>query len=282
MFCCGECKEGIVIVTRLSNDRVVAILCEQTLIDWLRKKLLFLICGLSCLAGTAMAQASREDLSDLVGRIEYSFYAGDSSSLKQAIEALEKADVSDGQRAAQSNSLNFGRWKLAQLLGDRKKNGDAGDVADRCTESIELKKFAKKAKAEHEALLAGCYAVLAEVRFVRTMWYRGSIDDHLEKARKLDPKNLQVQFVAAWAKAYREPGAPESYVGLKQAVAAFADNAGRLQDTGWGYAEALYMLGKTELARHDSLAARNALERALVIAPDYVAAQLLLKQLSVR
>src|SRR6185369_7235314 len=248
----------------------------------LRKNSFLLACGFSCLSGTAMAQTSREDLSDLVGRIEYSFYAGDSSALTQAIEALEKAEVGDAQRATQSNSLNFGRWKLAQLLGDRKKNSDAGDVADHCTESIELKKFTKKAKAEHEALLAACYAVLAEVRFVRTLWYRGSIDDHLEKARKLDPKNLQVQFVAAWTKAYREPGAPESYTALKQVVAAFADNAGRLQDTGWGYAEALYMLGRTELARHDSLAARNALERAVVIAPDYVAAQLLLKQLSVR
>src|SRR5207244_1468305 len=126
------------------------------------------------------------------------------------------------------------------------------------------------------------YAVLAEVRFVRALFYRSAADSHLEKAVKFDPKNLQVGFVSAWTRAHREPGAPETYTALKQCVSAFADNAGRLQDTGWGYAEALYMLGKTELARHDMLAARNSLERAIVIAPDYVAVQALLKQLTVR
>lgn len=251
------------------------------MIDWLRKYRFLLVCGL-CVSSNAMAQASQEELSDLVGRIEYSFYAGDTSALKQTLEALEKMDVDDARRADQINTLDFGRWKLAQLLAEKKQQGDAGDLADRCTESIEIRKFSKQAKAEHEALLAACYAVLAEARFVRTLWYRGSVDEHLEKATKFDPKSLQVKFVAAWAKAYREPATPETYAALKQSVAAFADNAGRLQDTGWGYAEALYLLGKAELARHDNLAARNALERAVVIAPDYVAVQTLLKQLTVR
>jgi len=274
-------KEGIVIVTRLSNDHVVAIFCEQALIG-IRKYSILVICGLGCMCTNAMAQASREDLSDLVGRIEYAYYAGDSAILKQALEALEKIELNDAQRPAQINALNFGRWKMSQLLAARKKQSDAGEFADKCTETIEVKRFSKKAKAEHEALLAACYGVLAEVRFVRTLWYRGSVDDHLEKAAKFDPTNLQVKFISAWAKASHAPGEPETYSALKQSVAAFADNAGRLQDTGWGYAEALYMLGNTELARRDTLAARNALERALVIAPDYVAAQVLLKKLAVR
>jgi len=238
--------------------------------------------GLVCIGTNAMAQTSREELNDLAGRIEYSFYAGDSSTLKQAIESLEKAEVGDAQRATQVNYLNFGRWKMAQMLADRKKGGDAADYADKCTDAVEVKKFSRKAKAEYEALQAACYAVLAEVRFVRALLYRSSMDSHLEKAVKLDPKNLQVTFVSAWTRAYREPGAPETYAALKQSVGSFADNAGRLQDTGWGYAEALYLLGRTELARRDTLAARNALERASVIAPDYVAVQALLKQLTVR
>ncbi len=252
--------------------------------DWLQKYALVLMCALSCvcISGSSIAQSSQEALNDLVGRVEYSFYSSDKSALKQSLDALEKVEIDDARRADQINALNFGRWKLAQLYAEKKMTGEAGDLADKCTESIEVKKFSKKAKAEHEALVAACYAVLAEVRFVRTLWYRNSIDDHLQKALKLDPKNLQVEFVAAWAKAFREPAAPESYSALKQVVAAFADSAGRLQDTGWGYAEALYLLGKAELTRHDNLAARNALERAVVIAPDYVGAQALLKQLSVR
>lgn len=248
----------------------------------LKKYSIFLICGLGWVYSDAMAQASREQLSDLVGRVEYAYYAGDASALKQALESLEKSQVDDSQRSEQINALDFGRWKMAQLLVERKKQGEAGDFADKCTESVELKKFSKKMRAEHEAIVAGCYAVLADARFVRTLWYKGSADDHLEKAAKADPKNLQVKFVSAWVKAHRDSADPDVDAALKQVVADFADSAGRLQDTGWGYAEALYLLGKSALAHHDMLAARNALERALVIAPDYVAAQILMKQLSVR
>jgi len=248
----------------------------------LRHYQLLMMFALICFCGPTVAQTSGEELSDLVGRVEYSFYAGDSSTLKQAIDALEKAEVTNGQKAMQVNYLNFGRWKMAQLLAERKQGGDAGEYADKCTDSVEVKKFSKKAKAEYEALQAACYAVLADVRFVRALLYHSSMESHLEKALKLDPKNLQVTFVSAWTKAYREPSTPETYVALKQSVSAFAENAGRLQDTGWGYAEALYLQGKTELAKHDALAARNSLERASVIAPDYVAVQALLKQLTVR
>lgn len=247
-----------------------------------QKYLTLIICGLGWVYSDAMAQSSHEQLSDLVGRVEYAYYAGDSSALTQALDSLEKSQVDESQQTEQTNALGFGRWKMAQLLAERKKQGEAGDFADKCTESIELKKFSKKARAEHEAIVAGCYQVLAEVRFVRTLWYKGSADDHLEKAAKADPKNLQVKFVSAWVKAHRDSGDAEADKALKQVVADFADSAGRLQDTGWGYAEALYLLGKSALAHRDMLAARNSLERALVIAPDYVAAQVLMKQLSVR
>lgn len=241
-----------------------------------------MVCGLCWVCSTAIAQSSREELSDLAGRIEYAFYSHDKPSLQQALEALQKADVDDAHRAEQLNSLDYGRWKLAQLYADDKMHGEAGELAEQCTGTVDIKAFSKKAKAEHEALLAACYEVLAEVRFVRTLWYRNAVDDHLQQAAKYDSGNLQVLFADAWIRAHHDPSEPATYAALKKSVAAFADNAGRLQDTGWGYAEALYLLGKAELSRHDNLAARNALERALVIAPDYAAAQTSLKQLTVR
>lgn len=234
------------------------------------------------MCSTVVAQSSQEELSDFVGRIEYAFYSQDKIALKQTLDALAKADVDEARHAEQINSLDYGRWKLAQLYARDKMHGDAAELAEHCTDAIDTGKFSKQARAEHEALLAACYEVLAEVRFVRTLWYRGEVDEHLKDAARHDPGSLQVMFVDAWIRAHHDPGDPETYAALKKSVAAFADNAGRLQDTGWGYAEVLYLLGKTELARHDNLAARNALERALVIAPDYAAAQTSLKQLTVR
>ena len=45
----------------------------------------------------------------------------------------------------------------------------------------------------------------------------------------------------------------------------------------WGHAEALALLGKSYLQRGEPVAARDALERALVMAPDYREAQELLQ-----
>jgi hypothetical protein len=45
----------------------------------------------------------------------------------------------------------------------------------------------------------------------------------------------------------------------------------------WGHAEALTQLGKSYLQRGELVAARDVLERALVLAPDYRQAQKLLQ-----
>jgi len=50
----------------------------------------------------------------------------------------------------------------------------------------------------------------------------------------------------------------------------------------WGQVEALTMLGETYLQRGDPVAARDALERALVMAPDYRQAQQLLQSAATR
>jgi Tfp pilus assembly protein PilF len=41
----------------------------------------------------------------------------------------------------------------------------------------------------------------------------------------------------------------------------------------WGHAEALMLLAQAQLSAGQTVAARDAIERALVIAPDYDAAQ---------
>ena len=45
----------------------------------------------------------------------------------------------------------------------------------------------------------------------------------------------------------------------------------------WGHAEALTLLGQSYLKRGEMVAARDVLERALVLAPDYRQAQKLLQ-----
>jgi len=221
-----------------------------------------------------MAQAAQEELTDLSSRVEYAFYSGDPPALRQALTSLEKLSVSSAQRDLQLNDLNYGRWKLAQLLAATNAD-EAGRSADSCVAAMP-----SKPSAEQAALTAACLTLLEELRSLRSLWYRNEREQRIKQATALDAKNLQVQFVAAWIKAEREPDAAETYVAVKNVVAAFSDASGRLHEAEWGYAEAWYLLGKMEFARHDVLAARNALERATLITPDYREAQALLKKLT--
>ena len=50
----------------------------------------------------------------------------------------------------------------------------------------------------------------------------------------------------------------------------------------WGHAEALTLLGESYLKRGDMVPARDVLERALVLAPDYRQAQKLLQTAATR
>ncbi|HET7132053.1 MAG TPA: hypothetical protein VFJ95_07380, partial [Gammaproteobacteria bacterium] len=61
----------------------------------------------------------------------------------------------------------------------------------------------------------------------------------------------------------------EAAVRLEHAVAAFDARPAALRGPEWGEAEALAALGELKLARGDAREARDLIERALLLAPDY-------------
>jgi len=68
--------------------------------------------------------------------------------------------------------------------------------------------------------------------------------------------------------------------GARRAVAAFeTERAGPEGLPGWGAAEAYLLLGQDLLAHNDPVGARDALERALLLAPDYAQARRLMAKL---
>ena len=107
----------------------------------------------------------------------------------------------------------------------------------------------------------------------------------LQKAASLAPGNPRLLLVAALA-AYRQEaqGRAGAWERVQQqfvaAVAAFdAEGASVSGASDWGHAEALAYLGKISILRRDHVGARNALERAVLVAPDYRWAGQMLKSL---
>jgi len=235
-----------------------------------------------CLTGFYVDTSAADDarLADLAGQIEYAFYAQERAPLQQAVHALSDA-ATEESTADRQLWLNYGRWKVAQLQA-RTDDRVAGEAAELCAGKTWSEKAPVVVQAVGHALNAVCAEMLAELRPVRSVLYRHDRKRELQQALTLAPKQPQVQFVAAWI-ALHDGDIESAYKTLQQAVLLYdaAVNLGD-EETDWGQAELFYLLGKVNIERHNALAARNALERALVLAPDYRDAAALIRTLSVR
>jgi tetratricopeptide (TPR) repeat protein len=132
--------------------------------------------------------------------------------------------------------------------------------------------------AEALILQSACYADLARYRKLESVLLRSRSEERLKAALKQEPRNPRAVFLSS-TEGLRQakPGSAEqqhAYALLQVAVQLFDASSSTSIDTpGWGHAEAYLKLGQQLQSRGDQLGARNWIEKALIVAPDYKAAQ---------
>jgi len=233
------------------------------------------------------AQAQQDDFIDLASRLEYAYYAGDISSLQRTLATLEQLDLSDQRRGAYLSYLNYGRWKFAQLAqastNKDQTNKDQIDAAisaaRKCSSDTDTKLSAQDL-AEQLALASACALMLETLRPARGLLYRGERADKLQQALEVAADNPQVGLVAYWELSLREDGSTEHLQRARSVAKRYEAVDTSLGSTRWGSAEAWYLLAMAQWERKDVLAARDAIEQALLQAPDYRDAQILMKKMS--
>jgi tetratricopeptide (TPR) repeat protein len=103
----------------------------------------------------------------------------------------------------------------------------------------------------------------------------------MERAVKLDPKAPRVLLLQALENGESGKLDAAALAQLQKAAQAFeAERQGVERTPGWGAAETYAYLGRGYLDKGDVLAARDALERALLIAPDFALARRLLTRIT--
>jgi hypothetical protein len=236
-------------------------------------------------AGFASHAAGRDELYDKATQIQFAFYAGDSRALARELDQLTQLDADAELQALRWYYIGYGEWKLAESVMDADKKGAAA-AAEACTDSLDKAATADPKAAEVYAMQSACFDLLGDLRTLRAPYYDLKAGKSLEKARALGEKNPRVMLVGALHDrklAKHADDKQRAYQSLVKAVNAFDAAPTPLGSSpDWGQAESLVYLGMSDLERGDSLAARNALEHALVIAPDYRKAQDLLHNLAVR
>ena len=215
--------------------------------------------GLAAAPFAAHAAASAEVL-DLAARVHYGYYQAEPRMIDAALTALDRL----GDSPEVVYYRDFAALRRAQLGGaDRAGTERLRACAQRDPQPGQDKRVA----AEAWVLVAACAQIAGEA---------GRRERALALARERDDDNPRIALVEAWAMtqaagtdtAKREAASTK----LEAVVEAFEMWAPPLDDPDWGYAEALTALAARALERGQARTARDYIERALLLVPDYRAA----------
>lgn len=248
--------------------------------------------ALLLIAATARGETMAE-IDDAAARIQYAFYTGDARAIEEVLTLLEGFEVESGLTAAQSYQLAYGNWKLAQLYMEPQTEGRPRSSNSNAAKSLASKaaqacvRYAKAAIV-HDPRMGEVYAIDAVCdgfsTSPRSSGGSGACarSKSLKTALSLDANNPRIRLIEALCatEVTADPAASDRW---RAVVASFeAAPPSRPGKPDWGHVEALTLLGESCLRRGDTIAARDALERALVLAPDYRQAQTLLQAAATR
>ena len=235
-----------------------------------KSDLMFLI-----LMAAGAVQAQEIDPADLEGRIEYAYFTADANALRNLVGATQNSLAKGSGGALAHYQRGQVQYRLGQVL-EAQNDAKAPEAFSACVDALGKAIDADKQFAEAYALQAACYASLAELKAwkVVDVPLAGS---RLDRALKLAPKNPRVALVDALSDYERSRASGED---RKRACSKF-EKAAQLFDASpdetkvpaWGAADAYLYVGRCLDEGGDVLGARSALERALIIAPDFAVAR---------
>jgi hypothetical protein len=247
------------------------------------------------------AQPAPTDWADVEGRIQYAYYTSDARALNGVLAALKpKAEgeekSKDDDASVRGYFLALTNYRLAQVLVDTKKS-QAKDAIDECSDAIDASvaalpkvpigldetPVARKQRAEDYALATACTLAGREMSSISLLG--GRVGSRYEDAVKLEPRNPRVRLVEAlvqFDRAGKDAAQKNAAIVKLRAVTQMFEvaRAGESSIPEWGAAEAYAWLGRALYDQRDVVGAREALERALLIAPDYAFARKLMGQIT--
>jgi tetratricopeptide (TPR) repeat protein len=222
-----------------------------------------------------LARAADSDWRDLESRVQYAWYTEDARDLAAVEKRLTALPDSDSQR---SYYLTLIQLREAQISADEQSGGRA---AVSCISSADEALALRPTDAEVLALQSTCMNLR---RRTRSVPFAGSrTRAQMDRALQLAPKDPRVRLLAAQlsyetAKSTKERA--QQLAPFQSAVDAFElERQGLEHIPAWGAAEAWGGLAQVYLDRGDTIAARSALEHALLLVPEYKSAHRLLNHI---
>jgi hypothetical protein len=218
---------------------------------------------------------------DIENRIEYGYFTEDTRALVDIAGSLPPAE---GTGALREYYLALVHYRLALITASVDKNRAAVYV-DRCVESTDKSLKAQADYPEALALQSICLNLTAAMKPLRAPIAAARSAKSIDRALKLAPRNPRVLLLDALRDYDRHltltGGKAQVIASLQRAITGFEierREAGALP--GWGAADAYVFLAGSYLDSGDTIKARDALERALLIAPEYALARRMLTRIT--
>jgi tetratricopeptide (TPR) repeat protein len=214
---------------------------------------------------------------DLQAQIVYAFHAEDTNLLANLVQTLQAQAKSGGADEALRYHLAHAQYRVGLLVGDQHPKDAAAPFGD-CVAQLKQVLEQDPASAEALALQSACYGGLAKYKSLQAVLLRSQAAERIGAALRFAPRNPRVLYLAAMdGFARSKPGSEgndRAFAQLELAVQLFDESSStRIDAPGWGHAEAYLELGTQLQLRGDLLGARNSIEKALIVAPDFKAAQ---------
>ncbi len=231
-------------------------------------------------AGSAGA-ANDEHWLDIEGQIQYGYYTEDLRALGNLAAQL---DTKQAAEPLQDYYAALADYRLALVASADTQR--AASAVESCISHLERALQARAEWAEALALQGACLGWVAEIKPLRAPFAGPRSRAQLGRALKIEPHNPRVLLLDGWL-IFEHPhaagGAAKAQAcrEFAAAVSAFeVARPGEERAPEWGPAEGYAYEARCALQRGDAVAARDALERALLIAPDFKAARQLLKPIT--
>ncbi len=239
---------------------------------------MFRVSGLMFMAlSLAAVLVNAQEGGDLQAQILYAYHAEDTNELANLVQTLTTQAKSGGADAALRYHLAHAQYRFGLLLGGKRSREAEAAFSD-CVDELKQVLEQDVKSAEALALQSACYANLAKYRHLEAVLLRSRAAERLNAAFALAPRNPRVLYLTAMdGLARSKPGSAENqraFDELQLAAQLFDQSSATRTDVpGWGHAEAYLALGIQLQSRGDRLAARNWIEKSLIVAPDFKAAQ---------
>lgn len=233
-------------------------------------------------ATAAPAAPPNPALLDLEARIEYGYFTEDGRTLQGLAVAPTGDDARDGMK---SYYAALAAYRLT-LVDSARDKVEARSAAEECVSSLDraLKATPAAVPAESMALQSACLLQLSELSGLRAPFAATRSKSQMEKALRLAPRNPRVLLLDAIVAFERAPNGAESeraLATLKRAIGALENERQEVVHTpAWGLADAYTHLGRIYLEKGDAVKARDALERALLAAPEFQQARRLMTKIT--